>query len=185
MQEINLLKNQLKDNTIIWQRRNKILTTAFVLVLIMEFALAVLFFLVTQTTQAKKAFVTEDNRQTQNRINESQDDLLPAKAFQAQLQNLGTLLDNHVYWTNFLDELSEHTFTQGRFTTLQASPEGTIYLEGEVDSYGSLGKMLLGLSTSGKFTEVKLIASSPSKAETFSIIFAVNLKINPELLQGE
>lgn len=182
MQEINLLRSQLKDSTAVWHTRNRILTSVFVLVLILEVGLAALFFLLTKTTQVKKSALTEENRQTQSKINERQVDLLPARAFQAQLQNLGALVDKHIYWTTFFDELAQHTFSKTRFTGVQAGKTGLIHLEGEVSNYADMGKMLLALSTSGKFKDVKLIASSPSKAEKFTIIFAVELKINQDLL---
>ncbi len=183
MQEIKLLRSQLKDTAAAWQRRNRIFISVFVLVLILEIGLAIIFFLVAQTTKERKAATAAENRQTQNQINESQGALVPAKAFQAQLQNLKALVDNHVRWSGFFEELAKHTFTRAKFNNVQTDGGGSVHLEGEVNNYSDLAKFLLGLSASERFYEVELLSSSPSKSDQVGVVFSIDVSIDTDLLK--
>lgn len=183
MQEINLLRSQIKDTALIWQRRNRIFTSIFVLILILEIGLAILFFLMAQTTKERKAAVAAENKQTQNQINESQAALVPAKAFQAQLQNLKALVDNHVYWSGFFEELARHTFIKAKFGSVQTDGSGRVHLEGQVNNYADLAKLLLGLSASEKFHDVELLSSGPTKSEEVGVLFSVDVGIDTDLLR--
>lgn len=182
MQEINLLKSQLKDTTHLWQTRARIMTMALTFLLILELGGSGILYVLSKSTQSKITAGLADNQQTQNRINEQESQLTPAKAFQAQTQNLGNLLGLHIYWSNFFEELSARTFNKASFQNISADQSGSIHLEGLVKNYSELGKLLLGLSTSSQFEEVKLLSSSPSTGEISGLSFSIDLKVKKALL---
>ncbi|MBI4049771.1 MAG: PilN domain-containing protein [Candidatus Doudnabacteria bacterium] len=182
MPEINLLKNQLKDRSAVWVRRNRLIVSSLFALIILEITAGVLLLLFKQSITNKKQEITDSNIQIQSSLNEKQKELVPAKAFQAQLKNLTRVVDSHVYWTAFFDELSAVTLKKVRYTQLQADSSGKVYLEGRVDTYTDLGKLLLGLSTSKSFSNVRLLSSSPESSEVGGLIFSLDLNINPELL---
>lgn len=183
MQEINLLRNQLRDTTAIWQTRNKIFITLLVLLLIVEIGLSVVFFLLNRSYAQQVVLVNDNKDQLNTQIKAKEKDLGPAQAFQAELINLNSLSDKHVYWSKFFDELASKTYSNARFLNIQGNLAGLIHLEGEVKNYTDLGKLILALSTSDKFADVKLNSSRPSKGKTTSLIFALELIVKPELFK--
>ena len=162
--------------------RHKAVTTGLIAVIIFEVAIGAVLFIFKQSTDQKKDAIVEHNTQTQTKLSTQQNELTPAKALQAQLKNLSRLVDSHLYWTNFFDELSQTTLKTVQYTQLQADLAGTVYVEGLAANYADLGKLLLGLSTSKNFTDVRLLSSSPNSGEISGLSFALNFKINPQLL---
>ena len=181
MQEINLLQNKIKDSSLNSLRRSKIINTALSVVLILEIGLFAAFFLMNRTTQAKYESVKLENSELQTELSEKQPDLVEAKALQAQLKNLRSLVEGHVYWSSFFDELSKHTLSRTQFMSLTGSLDGKIHLEGRVGSYADLGKMLLGLSTSTKISNVKLLSANPSTGQAAGFNFSLDFNIEPDL----
>lgn len=182
MQEINLLKNQFRNQTTVWERRQRLITASLIAVIILEITAGVLLFLFKQSVDKRKGAVVERNIQTQAKLNVKQNELVPAKALQAQLKNLSRLVDSHVYWTSFFDELSKVTLKKIHYTQLQTDVAGKVYVEGRAENYSDLGKLLLGLSTSENFSNVRLLSSGPSTGEIGGLIFGIDFKIKPGLL---
>lgn len=182
MQEINLLKNQLKDSRLNWDKHNRLLIVGLVVFLIIEIAGGAVLFTINRSQAKSRDTVTAGNVQIQNKLNAKQNELGPAKAFQAQLTNLNRLVESHLYWTNFFDELTKVTLKKAQFTQLQADTIGKVYVEGRSANYSDLGKLLLGLSTSKHFSKVRLLSSNPGTGEISGLIFTLEFRINPELL---
>lgn len=182
MQEINLLKNQLKDASVVWERRNRLLITSLVAIVILEITAGGLLFLFKQSINKKMQTVINYNTQTQSKLNSKQSELAPAKSFQAQLKNLNYLVDSHLYWTSFFDELGKVTLKKVQYTQLQTDLTGKAYVEGRVNSYSDLGKLLLGLSTSKSFSNVRLLSSNPNSGDASGLNFALDFRVDPELL---
>src|SRR3989344_3969939 len=128
MQEINLLNNRLKDTTHVWEKRNQFLTTIFTLVLILEIGLGLVFFLLTQGLENRIKETVAGNNALQKEINQAQNELSSAKSFQAQLKNIKALLDNHIYWSSFFEEMSDFTLNSVTFNSFQGSLKGKIHL---------------------------------------------------------
>lgn len=181
MPEINLLQNRSKDSSHIWRGHlNGVLTTIFIVLVLLGGAGAGLLVL-TQRSEAKIAEMTQQNTVLQTNLANQQKDLGSAKQLQAQLANLKVLLSQHVYMTTLLDEIEKVTYARARYTAIDASNAGVIHLEGNVSDYNSLAKLILGLNTSEKFSDVKLTSISPSSGDLNNFLFSIDLKVTPEI----
>lgn len=181
MQEINLLDNRLKDTTQVWERRNRLLVTMFSLILILEIGLALVFFILTQGFDKKTQTAMASNNNIQAEINRSQEELSEAKGFQAQLKNTRALLDSHIYWSTFFEEVSDYSLSTVTYDAFQGGVDGKIHLEGAAGSYTEVGKMLLGLNRSDKFSNVKLLSINPASGEVSGFVFSIDLVASKEL----
>jgi len=86
------------------------------------------------------------------------------------------LLKNHIYLTNLFNELEQNTYLRARYDTLDLNQDtGKIHMEGVVDSYNGLGKLLLGLGTSPHFRSVKLITVMPATSTTSGYQFSLDV----------
>jgi len=183
MQEINLLRNQVRDTTAVWQTRNKVLISLLAVLIIIEVGLGVVFLLLNQSYTTQAQLVNDSKDQLNTKIKAKEANLGPAQAFQAELINLKSLSAKHIYWSKFFDELAGKTYTNARFLNIQGDLTGMINLEGEVKNYTDLGKLILALSTSNKFQEVRLTSSRPSKAKIITLIFSLQLVVKPEIFK--
>ncbi len=182
MQEINLLQNRVKDTTFVWQKQGKLILVILALILFLIVAGSVALFFLNQSLEKKTADVLADNQSIQRQLSEQQKNLGDAKAFQAQLVNLKVLLENHSYLSPLLDELAKITYQKAQYVTLDVAESGKIHVEGTINSYTELGKLLLGLSTSDKFKDVKLLSISPSSGTTSAAyVFALDMSAIPDI----
>ncbi|MBX4205143.1 MAG: PilN domain-containing protein [Candidatus Doudnabacteria bacterium] len=182
MQEINLLQNKVKDRTLQFERSNRLVMVFFSLLLLLEIgAVAGLFFLI-KSTDAKTQDVIKANLQTQAEMNTNQKDLVKAQGFQAQLKNVRSLIDNHIYWSAFLDQLAKITPTKVQFRTVTGSvADNKLHVEGVAQSYQDVGRVLLSLETSDKFKQVKLRSVNPSQDSAFGYSFALEITVSPDI----
>lgn len=177
MAEINLLQNRLTDTTNAWQRQSRLtITILAVILIILAGGTGLLFFLNgALTTQIEAA--SAENRDLQQKLTEQQNNLGNAKAFQAQLANLRALLNNHVFLSPLLDELSKVTYVGSQYINVDINEAGKIHIEGRVGSYADLGKMLLGLGTSTKFNNIKLLSAAPSTGAINAYVFSLDMNV--------
>lgn len=177
MPEINLLQNRVKDTTYAWQNQFKLGVIILSLILIILAGGGAGLLILTKQTKAQADEVTRNNAQLQSNLTNQQKDLGAAKQFQAQLSNIRTLLDQHVYMTVLLDEIEKVTYVKAQFVTIDASNIGKVHLEGQVSDYTSLAKLILGLNSSDKFSNVKLLSISPSSGSVNSFIFSIDMDV--------
>jgi Tfp pilus assembly protein PilN len=181
MQDINLLQNKLKDNTARWQKNQRMSVVVLSLILLAELAAAGFFYMLTKSAEESMMALNQENTTIQTRMDQLDDQLVAARGFQAQTKNLTTLVNNHVIWTNLIDELASSTFKSAQYMGMNSTTTGVMHIEGITNNYSDLGKMLLALETSDKFTSVKLISTSPSTDETAGIMFSVDVVANQEI----
>ncbi len=181
MQEINLLQNRVKDTSHVWERQSKLILTFLSILLIIIIGVTAILFLLNRSLASKTAVVTEDNLSLQKQLLSQQKDVENGKAFQAQLANLRVLLNNHIYISPFLDELSKSTYQRAQYTGLDVTTDGQVHLEGIVSNYIDLGKLLLGLSTSSKFKNVKLLSVQPSSGKDNAYTFALEMSATSDI----
>jgi len=183
MQEINLLQTKIKDRNLAWEKRNRLINTLAILVIVLEVLLTGGLYYMKNAVQKNISQIEAENTAARSRISDRQKDLAPAISFQAQLKNLRTLVDNHVYWSGLLDELTKSTYNRTQYRTLQAQTSGLIHIEGVVPSYSDLSKFILGLYTSDKFTSIKLLSVQPSDQAQGGYLFSLDMQANPNLLK--
>jgi hypothetical protein len=184
MQEINLLQNRVKDKTLSWERRNRLIITLFTLILILEILAGAGLFFLTLSTNNEITTTQEKNQELQNAINSDQKELSLAKGLQAQLKNVKTLLNNHIHWSSFLSTMYSETTNKIKYTSISASySDGKTHLEGIAPSYSDIGKLILSFSTSNNFKDIKLNSLAPSSGDTFGYSFVLEMKSQPELFK--
>ncbi len=181
MEELNLLQNRVKDNTDAWQRQGQLFMGILWLVLILLVGGIVVLFLFNRNIAKETADIAAQNQDLEKQINDRQPGVANATTFQAQLLNLKSLVNTHTYLSPLLDELAQSTYTKAQFLTMDASQAGKIHLEGRVASYSDLGKLILGLNTSGQFTNVKLLSVAPTGGLTNAYEFVIDLQVNPKI----
>lgn len=181
MAEINLLQNRVTDTTNAGVFQSRLIFIVLGLILAVLVGGTVVIFLLNSSLQTKIGTATATNQELQKKLTEQQSTLGNAKTFQAQLVNLRVLLNNHVYLSPLLDELSKVTYIKSQYTSFDVTDTGKIHVEGLVNSYTDLGKLLLGLSTSTEFVNVKLLSILPSTGEINGFIFSVDMNVSPDI----
>lgn len=182
MADINLLQNQLIDTTYVSYRRTLIVFWVTIFILFFVVAGCVGYYFMTQTTNDKIGAIAHENTNLQNEINKQELGLKDAQAYQAQLSNIELLLKNHIYFSPLLAELEKYTYLRAQFHSVDVLQQtGRIHLEGSVESYNALGKLLLGLSTSPNFVNVKLLAVLPSAEKNSGYTFSIDMIGKPNL----
>ncbi len=164
MADINLLQNKLKDSTVIASRRNSVFIWIAVLILLVLGGLGAWLYMLTDQVTTKNTELAVKNSQITKQISSASEDLGEAKIFQAKLENIDLLLDKHTYMSPLLDEIEKVTYVNSQYVNADISflNENEIHLEGNANTYTDLGKLVLGLSTSKYFTNVKLLAVVPT-----------------------
>jgi uncharacterized protein (UPF0333 family) len=183
MAEINLLQNKIKDTSFAWQNQTRYVLVFLWLVLITLLAVAGIFYLLKSNVDNQLETVNAQNQILQQSLNEKEKSLGDAISFQAQLANLKTLVDRHTYLSPLLNELTAKTFVLSQYQIFNLEDGGRVHLEGSVDTYQNLGKLLLGLTTSDQFSDVRLIGVSPSAGEKNNHQFSIELIVNPEIFK--
>ena len=181
MEEINLLQNRLYDKSFAWYRQSRIVITGLVIILIAVLGVFAVFYILNSKTQKDLQTVTADNQNLKQQLDAKEQGLGEVKTFQAQLANLKILVNSHIYLSPVLDELSHMTFARSQYFTLNIGEDRKLHLEGRVNSYEDLSKLLLGLNTSSKFKNIQLTSVSPSTGKINGFIFSINLVAADEL----
>jgi Tfp pilus assembly protein PilN len=182
MQEINLLQNKLKDKTNQWEKNNRTVIIILSFLLIGVLAAAATFYLLKRSAEDAKLALDQENVTIQSRLDQMEDDLGDAKAFQAQAKNIKTLMQTHVVWTNFFAELSGSTFKMARFLSLTSDTSGRVHIEGIAPDYNEMGKMLLALETADNVESVRLGSTSRSEDAQAGVRFALEVTLNTKVL---
>src|SRR5688572_8593273 len=118
MQEINLLQTRVKDTASTWQKQSRAGLIAITLVLVAILAAGGGIYLLRQNTENKIKALNAENQSLQSELKEKYSNLEEAKAFQAQLVNVDTLLQNHKYSSALFDEISSLTYQRSRYLNI-------------------------------------------------------------------
>ena len=106
-----------------------------------------------------------------------------ATSYQNRLQNLETVLGNHLLWTAFMAELERVSLKSAVYTDILYTPgETEIFLSGRIPSYTDLAKLLVGLEGSPYFSNPVLESSGIKGAEEGGYAFVMFMTFDPEIL---
>ena len=181
MPEINLLQNRINDTTFSSQRQSRGILAFLTVVLILLVGVGVGLMFLSKNLAKKSSDLDSQNMALQNQLDQEQAQIANAKTFQAQLSNVRTLVQNHVYLTPLLEEVGKVTYTKAQYVTLDVTSTGTVHLEGRVSDYASLAKLILGLNTSSNFKNVRLLSVTPSAGQVNAFLFAIDLDASKDL----
>jgi Tfp pilus assembly protein PilN len=181
MAEINLLQNRLKDTTNTGTRNGKIILVVLSVILIVLVGATAIIFFLNNSLQTQIAAASTTNQDLHKKLTDQQNTLGSAQTFQAQLANLRVLIRNHTYLSPLLDELSKVTYAKSQYVSFDVTDAGKIHVEGLVSTYTDLGKLLLGLSSSTQFKNVKLLSIVPSTGNTNGYLFSIDMSVAPDI----
>jgi hypothetical protein len=179
MAEINLLQPQKKSAMNLPRVSFSGVLPVWVLsgVLVLELAVWGGLFAYRKTVDAKNNDVQIQVDQVDQKISAKKKSLIPAVQAQAALTSFKDLLDKHLHWSLVWAELGRVTLKTVTYTGLSATTVDNKFLvDGVVPDYATLGKVLLGLSTSDNFEEVALVSTQPSEGEQLGVNFKISIK---------
>lgn len=179
MPEINLLQNRLQDTTYVSVRRTKTVVYLALFLLLLILGGGAGLYVLTNDVNTQKTAVLQSNADLQKQLTEGNSKLGNATTYQAKLSNVETLLTEHIFISPLLAEIEKYTYLKARFVSVDLDQStGKIHIDGVVDSYQGLGKLLLALSTSPNFKNVKLLSVSPAGT---GFTFGVDMVANKDL----
>lgn len=181
MPEINLLQNRIKDTTYSSQKQSRNVLVGLTVTLILLAAAGGGLMFLSKGLAQKVSDTESQNAALRKQLNQEQSQLGSAKTLQAQMANLRTLVSNHVYLTPLLEEIGKMTYTKAQYVTLDVANTGTVHLEGRVADYTSLAKLILGLNSSSKFSNVRLLSVAPSSGQINAFLFAIDLNVSSDI----
>ncbi len=116
-------------------------------------------------------------------ITQQQALLKDASQLQERLQSIGALLDNHMYWTQFFENLEEVTHEDVYFAGFSMAGTESLSLSGYAPSYSVVAEQLVALQQADEFIAKAVINSAQATAgeevEDFTVSFRVDLMLVP------
>lgn len=183
MQEINLLQNKLKDKSDQFEKNNRMIMIVLSLLLTVVLVATGAFYMLTQSAVDATVALNQENVQIQTRLDQMESQMVLARGFQAQSKNITTLLNTHILWSGFVNELAASTFKTTKYLSMLLTTEGRVFVEGRTPGYTELGKVLLALETSKNIEEVTLLSTSSSETEAEAgVTFSIEMFINRSVL---
>jgi len=187
MEEINLLQTRSKilSTTHAWERQSSLVISilSVILVLLLLAGGGLMFMKSNVTSQID--VINQSNTNLQTQITSTQASLEEAKIFQAQMENVEALLERHISIGSLMSEIERMTYRQAKYLTLAAGNDGLVHVEGQAASYADLGRLLLGLSTSSNFSDVKLLSTVPANDGTRVYGFVIELRVAPTVFTNK
>lgn len=106
---------------------------------------------------------------------------------QAQLQNLDSLIKNHLYWSGMLPQLARVTLKSASYAGLNADTNGTLSLDVIVPNYAEADKYIQVFDLpefNQQFSDVKVLSINKiQQGSTVQVELKLQLKFNPDFIR--
>lgn len=183
-QEINLLQDKIKGPLYQWShKQNMIIVILFAVLIIIAAGFGGLMGL--NTGKAKQIDqVKQENADIAGELAKSKSSLTDAISYQAQIENLKVLLDNHIYFSAAIKETTSFMYKSIKVDMISIELSGKTHVQGSATSYAEIGKYLLGLYSSENISDVKLLSTSPTQGEESGYKFSVDFLLAPKAFQN-
>ncbi len=135
--DINLVKEEV-TTFIDWQENiNFLIICIIVAVFVIGFSYTVVIFIQTQEISRNSKYVGEiaDLRQKQIEAEKGVEDIL---AFQKKLDLAADLLENHIYWTNFLEFLEKNTLADVHYSNFSGDISGRYHFDAYTTDFSAI-----------------------------------------------
>lgn len=103
----------------------------------------------------------------------------------AEIKQVEQILNKHLYWTNFFDNLEDYTLNNVYYTDFAATSEGNITLSAITTDYQSVAKQIIALRNSKNFIkEVKVLGAKKNAGGTTAqptVSFSISLVLDPQV----
>ncbi len=187
MPDINLLQSESHDIGSEVSNIAKIFARLLVLgVALVIIAYGTMYF-VDWSTQKKleKSNSAIQAKQTEILANKDRNELVTR---QEQIQELETLIDNHLYWSYLIPELARVTLKSARYTNIEAKNDGNINLTVNLPSYEDIEKFLQIFDLpeyNQQFSNVRIVSINKTQTDTsIETQLNVQLTFNPAFIKG-
>lgn len=183
MSEINLLKDELRETKLGLNRRNLISLYVAAGIFVLELVLFGVLTLRERSYQKQARAVEQSGAGIDLEITKTEKERLGAISFQSRLANLEVLLQEHVYWSEVLEEIAAYTYKPIVYRTLQVDQgKHKVILTGTAPTYSDLGKLILGLRSSPKFLEVNFASSGQAEGRESGYGFQLEAVFDQKIL---
>jgi cell division protein FtsB len=182
-QEINLLQDKVKSPLYQWGHKQNLFITilASLLIVVMAGYGGLIGLNSGKTKQIEK--VKKDNNLIVAELSKDKANLTDAIAYQAQMENLKVLLDNHIYFSPAIKELTSNMYKLSTADAMTIDLSGKVHVQGFATSYSEVGKYLLGLYSSKNISDIKLLSVGPTDGETAGYKFSVDFTLKSEVFE--
>lgn len=107
-------------------------------------------------------------------------------AYQTKLTAFNNLFKDHIYWTQFFEELEKNTLPNVTYDAVSISTNYTTSLSAHTTDYASVGKQLIAFQNAKSFvTSVEITSANAALSPTGAISgvnFSVKLIIDPKVV---
>ncbi len=123
---------------------------------------------------------------TSQEISNIEEKLLTFESWNEEVEDLGqqiasvySLLNKHIYWTNFFELLEKYTLADVHYSGFSAGQGGNLTLNALASDFDSVSKQLKILESSEDFlTDIRISSASLSEA---GVSFSIALTLDPDL----
>lgn len=124
----------------------------------------------------------DENQSKINVYEERKDEIIK---FQTKLKAIDYLIQNHIYNTNFFENLEKYTLPNVYYNNLNADAQGNVSISASTDSFASVAKQLIVFQQAEDFVELVEINSAQfndsSTDKKLFVNFDINLKVKKDI----
>lgn len=107
-------------------------------------------------------------------------------AYQTKLTAFNDLFKDHMYWTQFFEELEKNTLPNVNYDSISLSTNYSTSLSAHTTDYASVGKQLIAFQNAKSFiTEVEITSANAALSPTGAVSgvnFSIRLSIDPKVI---
>jgi hypothetical protein len=185
--DVNLIQEET-DRYFDWnQNIAKLLFFAFLAVfLVIEVYIALSWIETKQLSQSD--FFAQDFQKLNNEIREARTEAVEAQQFKDKLSLVESILDRHVYWTNFFSFLENNTLDSVYYSGFAGNIVGKYQLAANAKTFENISEQVSALRTNSNVSNItvsqgSLIDSSSAKTNKGAIQFILNLDVSQDLFR--
>ena len=185
MAQINLLK-QTSGSSGFWESFPAVLAKVLIAVLLLVGAYyGWLFWKSGQNIKQANQLQTKMASERDSALNLKQRNEVLTR--QSQLKEFGGIVDKHIYWSNLLPVLASSTLQSANYSSIKASPDGTVNLTVTVPDLNELDKYLQVFDLpqyNQNFNNVRISTYHKVQSKTGSgLQFEVRFDFNPGIIK--
>lgn len=107
-------------------------------------------------------------------------------AYQTKLESFNNLFKNHIYWTQFFEELEKNTLPNVTYDAISLSTSYTTSLSAHTTDYASVAKQFIAFQNAKSFITAVEITSANAALSPAGVItgvnFSIKLSIDPKVV---
>lgn len=181
--ETNLIKNDI----IIfydWQKKIIILLIVVVLSCIMIGVAYFGLFWIEEKKEAEEQYIIKNIEKVKDDIVIAEKNVSDALEFKKKLNQVSTLLDKHVYWSNFFAFLEKNTLSDVNYISFSGDIKGNYGLPASAKSFNLIDAQVIQMLSDDHVIGASVREGSidaEQKEKSAGVNFKINLSLNPKI----